>query len=175
LSAADGSRFCSAECVNAWRRTVRGNAHPLKKQNIEMTCEQCGGTYYCKPSIAIRSRFCSRQCQGAWTTCNSGKSETSIERAIASLLSDMKTPHIAQKPMGPFVCDFALLLHRVVIECDGDYWHGNLKQIHKDLVKDGWLKSHGYQVVRLPEHRINADLEWCRRQIKNAIRRASRK
>ena len=70
-----------------------------------------------------------------------------------------------EKVMGPFRCDFVLKDRRLAIECDGTYWHGNDLQQQKDARKDSWLMSHGYKILRLPEDKINHNLDGCKHAI----------
>lgn len=158
------SKYCSQDCKYAHMRTIRGDKHPLKKPSAVKVCTFCGCTYETKPSIAPRSRFCSKQCHGAWVVQNT-KASTSIETRIAALLDDLGLAYQAQKPMAHFLCDFVLRQFRLVIECDGDYWHQLDAVKQRDQRKDAWLTSHGYTVLRLAEHKINGDIEWCRQQI----------
>ena len=62
--------------------------------------------------------------------------------------------------------DFYLSEYRVLIEIDGDYFHGYGK-VHEekspmqkrnervDRIKDEWAISHGYPLIRIWEHDIN--------------------
>lgn len=157
-------RFCSYDCLNVWKRTIKGNEHPLKKEYPTLKCEWCGQEYQRKPSEAAKSRFCGKQCQGSWTTANT-QQPTGIEIKIFNVLTELDLPFVAQKAMGVYCCDFVIKSRRLVIECDGDYWHSLPDVINRDKKKDTWLISHGYKVLRLPEHRINDDIEWCKQQI----------
>jgi very-short-patch-repair endonuclease len=58
-----------------------------------------------------------------------------------------------QVPIGPFVVDFALLSHRLVIEVDGDH-HGREPYAEKDLTRTAWLNERGFRVLRFS----NADV-----------------
>lgn len=64
--------------------------------------------------------------------------------------------------------DFYLPQENLIIEVDGDYWHGygvlhedkNRTQRHTEWVdkeKDLWAASHGIPVLRIWEHDINKD------------------
>lgn len=163
------SRYCSRECKHAHQRTLRGDAHPLKKPPARNACLFCGKEYETKPAYASRTRFCSRRCGGSWRAQHIHL-PTSIEKAIASLLDGLAIPYEQEKAVGYFLCDFVLEQHRLVIECDGSYWHGLASQKTKDKRKDSWLTNHGYIVLRLPEDRIRNDIAECRRQILSLLR-----
>ncbi|MCP9496096.1 MAG: endonuclease domain-containing protein [Pyrinomonadaceae bacterium MAG19_C2-C3] len=67
----------------------------------------------------------------------------------------------AQFTIGAYITDFAFIEARLVVECDGSYWHGRPSQQSKDRQKDGYLKSQGWRVVRLGEDEINASPANC--------------
>lgn len=46
-----------------------------------------------------------------------------------------------------------------VIEFDGDYWHDNEKRKEKDRLRDEYLISNGYQVLRIKESEYKKDKE----------------
>ena len=58
----------------------------------------------------------------------------------------------------------------ICIECDGDYWHGRLIAIRRDLIVNYELERQGMIVIRLWEYDINNNLEWCMNLIKSSIK-----
>lgn len=60
-----------------------------------------------------------------------------------------------------YLVDFYLPQFNIVVECDGDYWHTIPKVFEKDLRKDAYLISQGYEVVRFYETQINLSVESC--------------
>lgn len=165
----DMGRFCSRACQVERKRQIRGEAHPLKVPYVQLTCQWCGKTYEQKPSVAKVSKFCSRHCQGAWAAKNMSRKETTIEAAIRSLLDQIGVTYIQECPIDFYTCDFVIESSRLVIECDGTYWHSIDKVFRRDKRKDKLLTSKGYKVLRLPESRIKSDLEWCRQQILKSL------
>lgn len=62
---------CSKECSKKYQgQMISGKNHPNWKEKIELTCKQCGKTYYRIPSHVEGSRFCSRECAGEWLSEN---------------------------------------------------------------------------------------------------------
>lgn len=49
-----------------------------------------------------------------------------------------------QHPIGSYIVDFAALKHRIVIEIDG----GQHADSRDDEIRDAWLRSAGYRVLR---------------------------
>ena len=75
-------------------------------------------------------------------------------------LRDLQVNYVPQKPIGHYIVD-ALIMPNIVIEADGDYWHGherfkplNAHQKHRqshDKAKNTYLTNHGYIVIRIWE------------------------
>lgn len=61
--------------------------------------------------------------------------------------------------------DFAIPDRKLVIECDGAYWHNLPKQVINDKRKDVWLANHGWRIIRLGEHEIKTDAAGCALQV----------
>ncbi|MBL9054284.1 MAG: endonuclease domain-containing protein [Tabrizicola sp.] len=59
-----------------------------------------------------------------------------------------------QAPIGPFIADFAELGRRVVIEVDGG-GHGG----PRDVARDEWLVSQGFQVLRFWNPEVSGNIE----------------
>lgn len=90
---------------------------------------------------------------------------TCLEIAVYEVLTNMGIPFEQEKPIGPFYADFYIEDKRLIIECDGYYWHSFPWQKERDKNRDCWLIKNGYKVARITEHEINTD-------VKNACIRA---
>jgi very-short-patch-repair endonuclease len=51
---------------------------------------------------------------------------------------------VRQEPIGPYIADFVCRKHRLIIEVDGGQHCENVR----DVVRDRWLREHGYCVLR---------------------------
>jgi len=81
---------------------------------------------------------------------------TSIERKVKGQLSGMNIRFIHQYNVdNKFLCDFFIPDLNLIVECDGDYYHGLPGCIEKDIQRDFYLNSQGYDVLRIPECIIN--------------------
>ena len=83
--------------------------------------------------------------------------------------------------------DIGLKDHAILIEVDGDYWHGNkktmteeqkinwmqMKNKQNDLLKDWVAKNKGYKLIRIWESEIKDDKSSVRAKIKKVIREVS--
>lgn len=98
-------------------------------------------------------------------------SSSSVQRALrrwgvlrskAEQLDDIGIRYIHQLQVdgGKFILDFYIPSLKVVIECNGDYWHNleNRKQRDDDLKK--YVMSTGCSIIFLWEHEINDEWFW---------------
>lgn len=81
---------------------------------------------------------------------------SSIEETVAKLLDALSVKYRRQAYIGRCLVDFWLKAQRLVIECDGDYWHSLPGRAEADERRDAWLKSRGFSVLRLRETDIRA-------------------
>lgn len=152
------AKYCSHRCASDAKKRVRGEDHPLYSL-VSRSCAWCGAEFQAKPAKVKygEGKYCSRQCVGTASAAAQDGRRSSIEIEVEAVLQRLGEPFVAQKKMGRFLCDFYLPSRKLVIECDGDYWHSRPKQRAKDAKKDRWLTSHGQKVVRLRECEIKAD------------------
>jgi len=155
----DRSKFCSRECSHKFKATITGTSHPLWKRQLRK-CEWCGKEVWVKPAKLHEFRFCSRQCLGAWVSSNC-QSPTKPELIVKDALQKLSIPFETEYRIGKYPCDFVLIQHHIVIEVDGDYWHSLPKRKKLDKIKDAYLQSQGWKVIRLKEMNIYHDLSKC--------------
>jgi len=63
--------------------------------------------------------------------------------------------YIPQYPLRQgFIADFALPDRKIIIEVDGERWHGEKKKIRKDKFRDYMLKRDGWTIIRIKEKEI---------------------
>lgn len=87
---------------------------------------------------------------------------SSIEMKVKSQLDDMGIRYIHQLQVdeGKFILDFYIPSLKLVIECNGDYWHNleNRKRRDDDLKK--YVMSTGRSIIFIWEHEINDEWFW---------------
>lgn len=89
------------------------------------------------------------------------RTPTSIEMAVAKILSDFGVCYEQQVIFQWYVADIYLPDYHTIIECDGDYWHSTPKAKSHDAKRDKWFAKHNIQTIRLKECDIRADVEKC--------------
>lgn len=124
---------------------------------------------------------CSAVCSSVIGHMSTPTSQTSIELKIQEKLDCHNINYIPQFIFKDrYSVDFYLPDYDIVIECDGDYWHGNpqiytnpnewqIKTINKDKRKNAFITKHGSVLFRFWETAINNNLDICFEQILNKI------
>lgn len=153
------AKFCSQRCAGDHKATITGIHHPLFTRQVR-TCQWCGKEVWVKTAKLSEFRFCSRACVGSWVKSHFHK-PSSIEIVVAEALDKLQLNYQSEFRIGKYSCDFVLPDFRIAIECDGTYWHSLNKRKKLDKVKDNYLRTCGWQVIRLKESDIINDLSRC--------------
>jgi very-short-patch-repair endonuclease/predicted DNA-binding protein (UPF0251 family) len=96
--------------------------------------------------------------------------ETAIEAKIYAELERRGITFVKQQVIdGLWVVDALIPGARIVIECDGEYWHSLPEMQHRDKKKDGYLRSRKYKVFRFPEAAIHSDVKECVQRVVDAL------
>ena len=109
--------------------------------------------------------------------------DTKIEKALAGEMIKREINFVAQYPIdNKFVCDFAIPQNKIIIECDGDYWHANpifyssdildkrqRSNKNRDVFKDKFLAKRGWTVLRFFESDIKDSVKECVDKIESTI------
>jgi very-short-patch-repair endonuclease len=89
---------------------------------------------------------------------------TDGERKLWSELREFRRLYGAhvrkQAPIGPYIVDFAIHAHRLVIEVDGQH-HVEPDQMVRDRKRDEWLRNEGYDVLRLSTGELADAFDGC--------------
>jgi very-short-patch-repair endonuclease len=70
-----------------------------------------------------------------------------------------------QVPIGKYIVDFACLNRKLIIEIDG----GQHLENKKDSIRDDWLESKGFKVLRFWNNEVFENIESVLEKIKEAI------
>jgi len=71
-----------------------------------------------------------------------------------------------QKPMGRYVVDFVCLEERLIIELDGGQ---HSESVEYDQMRDSWLRSEGYTVLRFWNNELLNEMEGVLERIRLAV------
>ena len=163
--------YCSPEC---WYKNNKGNNHPRwgNKIRIRKICKTCHKEFFIYPSEDKKGngKFCSHRCSGIWNVKHSKKKDTSIEIAIETELIKQNIPYLKQSPVeGIALVDF-LLPDKIVIQCDGDFWHSTQEAKDRDTNQDFLLGFRGYKIYRFSGTEIRKSAKKC---VKKMLRQAT--
>ena len=70
-----------------------------------------------------------------------------------------------QAPIGKYIADFASFTHKLVVEVDGSQHEGS----HSDVIRDAWLNSQGFRVLRLWNRELLLDVDGAMMSILAAL------
>lgn len=126
-------KYCSKKC--------RDDA---KRDYVKSVCKKCGKKFKLPRSDFNRGRgnFCTYRCYLTY------RGPSSLEEKMEKALRLAKIKFEREVKFKRFHADFLLDGLKTVIECDGEHWHLNPKNIDRDNRKDELLKSLGYKVLR---------------------------
>ena len=74
-----------------------------------------------------------------------------------------------QAPIGPYIVDFVSFRSQLVIEADGGQ-HGTHEGTQSDQVRDAFLQSHGFRILRFWNSDIDANLAGVMESILSALK-----
>ena len=71
-----------------------------------------------------------------------------------------------QRPVGPYIADFACLNPRLIVELDGSQ---HAEHPERDQTRDAYLRTQGYQVLRFDNHKALTQTEAVLETILNTL------
>lgn len=200
-------RFCSTQCQNKWQTTIYGEKHHKFNRKI-VKCECCSKDISIK-QYKIKNgqhNFCSKLCRQKWfadvwsqtdeckeksrkimiNLLKSGKMNnlnTKPQKIVDTLLNNIGVKYEREHNVIYYSVDNYLIYYNLMIEVQGDYWHGNpnkfkdsltrqqYKRISKDKAKHTFIKNNfGVEVLYLWENDIYNNIELCEKLIKTYIK-----
>ncbi len=147
-------KYCSVECTNT-----------SFERRAPLTCQVCGKTIVIRAKFAKSRKYCSRTCR----TIGIGKTESYLERKMEQALISAGIHFQKSYPYGRYTLDFAIVEHRIDIECDGKYWHSLPEVVNRDSKRDNFMRHHNWTVIRLTEDEINSSVSYCIQRIVRAL------
>lgn len=186
-SEARGLNFCSKRCHDE---------HQSRNKTSHL-CLICGKEFKWSPSRTKLQNptYCSIACRNKcpeWKRKSviaanlkqqHSKAPNRLELAGREILSEIGLPFSEQVLIAEkFVVDAVLTGTSIVIQWDGDYWHGynadrldsrQQKRVALDKSQDAYMTKLGYTVLRFWEHEVFQQKEIVRENIASAIQHAA--
>lgn len=178
------NNFCSKVCHDNWQ----------SRQKVKKLCKVCGVGFLVSPSFA-KAKYCSIKCRNncedfkrdCWLKNNlelQKRRPTKLEIEGRRILESTGIAFSEQVLFGgKFAVDVMLDGVMVVIQWDGDYWHGFKaanenkpadkrveRRVALDISQDAYMKASGYAVLRFWEHEVMGSPDSVRARIREAIR-----
>jgi len=163
IGAANKNRTPSQAAREKMSIAQSGKKHWRWKEKIIVSCVVCEKT---REILASRLRHgkgvcCSSKCCGIYSMQRTKKKDTKIELLIEKELLRREIPYKKQVALlGMTLVDF-LLPSKIVIYCDGEYWHGKQSVKERDEAQNSALTANGYRVLRLTETQIKKSPADC--------------
>jgi len=159
----------SGKRIAEYNRQVKKKPEHLRYRteripSIPRICIVCGKQFLATPGAVKKGGgiVCSRKCQGVRAAKLTPKRDTAIEKAIEAVLRSRGVEYQKQVALcGVTLADFYLPQYRVVIFCDGEYWHQFPKRQRQDAIQNEVLGVKKYHVYRFTEQAIERSPEAC--------------
>lgn len=178
--------FCSKNCANLWQG----------RNKVEKTCIVCGTIFRLSPSWPTfhAGLYCSTKCRHESPLerrrmlemnikQQAEKNPNKLEVAGEKILNDLHISFIPQVLIADkFLVDAFIPILGIVIQWDGDYWHGYgvpegqkhpemriRKRMRLDRSQDAYMKECGYTVLRFWEHEVFDQPKKVSRRIRATI------
>jgi very-short-patch-repair endonuclease len=180
------AKYCSEICYQNYRDI----------NNVIVKCNHCKSDFKVRKSRFEKGlvKYCSLKCRNNsedWIKSNRIKNLNQLnkiglnrlELAGRKLLQEMGIDFLEQQLVcEKYVVDVLIPSKNIVIQWDGDYWHGhpkNLKSgipnqlqranIEKDIRVNKSLLNNGYKVLRFWQNDVDNNSEWVKMIIKENV------
>jgi len=181
--------FCSVDCSEKYQA----------RNKIKFCCKVCNNDFYVSKSTeknhGRKPKYCSIDCRNkdkdwaknSYIRANLIQSKrkglNKLELAGNDILNDLELSYKCQCLLfEKFLVDVFIPDKNIVIQWDGDYWHGHIsklkdgipdkrqkKRMCLDKSQDAYMKKAGMIVLRFWEHDVNKNKEIVIDTIKRAI------
>ena len=87
------------------------------------------------------------------------RDQTDAERRLWHIICGKQFHNLKfrrQVPLGPYIVDFICYEKKLIIECDGSQ---HLSELNKDQIRDRWLQTEGFKVLRFLNNDILTNSE----------------
>lgn len=172
--------FCSQKHANDWQARTK----------VSLRCSICKIAFIVSPVNADR-KYCSLACRDAdperheqlvrMLAMQRNGMQTRIEVIGYGLLDEMGEVYFRQHTIGgKFTVDAFVPNAALVVQFDGDYWHGNpdkfpvpdarqKRRMHMDASQDAYMRACGYRVARFWETDIHRHIGHVRSSLRALI------
>jgi very-short-patch-repair endonuclease len=161
-----GQKYCSKICVAV-----------AYKKRIKTKCIICDKNLEIIPARIKKGqgKFCSFKCRNLWLIEHGKKKDTSIELKMSAILQAHNIIFKKQARIEAVsVVDFLVPKYKIIIQCDGDYWHSLPHKKRNDKEQDREYAIRGYIVLRFTETDIHKNINICAERVLYEIKKQGR-
>jgi DNA mismatch endonuclease (patch repair protein) len=176
-----GKRFYAPMC-RVKNYNVRFCSSACRSRTATKTCPVCG-KQFTRPLSGFRggNSTCSRRCRALWNVAYGKKSNTSLEVAGNAILDRIGIAYVKQQIVGNrFVVDALFPLNGLIVQWDGDFWHGNpatnatltpiqKQNVGRDKRCNAYLAACGYRVLRFWESDVHGNPPSVESAVRSAL------
>jgi very-short-patch-repair endonuclease len=142
----------------------KGKPSPRLGAKLSQETKDKLSEYNNRPNILLAHRL-----RGQSIAKRVRKSGTDIEIKIWNLLRELNIKFKSNSKLGFFVPDILIENKKLIIECDGDYWHSSPESIKRLKYRDKEFKKLGYSVLHLKGSIIYHNMELCKKLILSKV------
>ena len=95
--------------------------------------------------------------------------DTSIEKLVHKELHKRSIPFTKHYIFGNWQIDIAFIVQKILVECDGDYWHSLPNRKKRDSDLDVFIIKKGWMIIHLQEHDIKQNVGTCVNKIEELL------
>lgn len=156
--------------------TNKGRKHPMSEQQKQKMKEVASKSEVKKRRSEAQKKYWEtvpykdrlkrthNGCVAGFNAVNSKTGMSSIEYKIKQQLDKMRIRYVHQKEVWDgdrvYYLDFYLPDYKLVIECNGDYWHSLLNRKHRDKCLKIFAERTNHKIIFIWEHEINDEWFW---------------
>lgn len=135
------TKYCSKKCQD-----------DSKRDYVSSVCRKCGKKFELPRGDRDRGRgnFCKYRCYLTY------RGPSTLEEKMERVLRLLGIKFKREIKFKRFHVDFLIDKLKLVIECDGEYWHMMPKIQDRDRRKEEYLQSLGYRVLRFSGRQITS-------------------
>jgi len=142
-------KLCSSRCINTYCIRNGSNVGQTKCKLIYKKCNGCGKLFTGPAGYINTINHCNRTCF-LLSEKHTNNNPSGFQKNVFQQIKEFESSARMEFGVGrKYVVDIYIPSKKLVIECDGDYWHKGREE--EDRIRQLQIESWGFRVVRIPE------------------------
>ena len=163
-----GLKCVNSEMLERARKlgaSSKGKPSPRKNAVLSESTKKKISEVQQRPEIKLKARL-----SGLQIAAKVRKRGTDIERKIWKLLDSLNIDYRSNVKIGLLLPDIVVDSDKLIIECDGEYWHSGEENEERMRRRDKQFLELGYNVIHLNGSLINKNIDLCKEIILSKIK-----